>query len=91
MSLTVTGIEYRVKRPELSSTENPCRRVENERRTQRHRHHNPIVSLQNRSDLTLRPLTEADLGQLSRWLAEPHVAQWWRDPADLESIAPGER
>lgn len=23
---------------------------------------------------------------LSRWLAEPHVAEWWRDPSDLASV-----
>lgn len=36
--------------------------------------------------MTLRPLTGADLPSLSRWLAEPHVARWWRDPADLPSV-----
>lgn len=36
--------------------------------------------------LTMRPLTRDDLPRLSRWLAEPHVAQWWRDPSDLASI-----
>jgi aminoglycoside 6'-N-acetyltransferase len=44
------------------------------------------VSSHNGSGVTLRPLAEADLGRLSRWLAAPHVAQWWRDPADLESV-----
>jgi aminoglycoside 6'-N-acetyltransferase len=27
-----------------------------------------------------RPLSAADLGLLRRWLAAPHVAQWWGDP-----------
>jgi aminoglycoside 6'-N-acetyltransferase len=36
--------------------------------------------------LTVRPLTRDDLPQLSRWLAEPHVAEWWRDPSDLASV-----
>ena len=32
-------------------------------------------------------MTRADLPLLARWLAEPHVAQWWDDPADaLKSI-----
>jgi len=35
---------------------------------------------------TVRPLTRADLPRLSRWLAEPHVAQWWRDPSDLAAV-----
>jgi aminoglycoside 6'-N-acetyltransferase len=36
--------------------------------------------------VTTRPITETDLPQLSRWLAQPHVAAWWRDPADLASV-----
>jgi aminoglycoside 6'-N-acetyltransferase len=36
--------------------------------------------------VTTRPLTGTDLVQVSRWLAQPHVAQWWQDPADLESV-----
>jgi aminoglycoside 6'-N-acetyltransferase len=47
------------------------------------------VSSHNSSSVSLRPITEADLRQLSRWLAEPHVAQWWRDPADLPSVRAG--
>jgi aminoglycoside 6'-N-acetyltransferase len=35
---------------------------------------------------TVRPLTRADLSLVSRWLAEPHVAEWWRDPSDLASV-----
>jgi aminoglycoside 6'-N-acetyltransferase len=37
------------------------------------------------SGLALRPLTEADLPLVARWLAQPHVAQWWQGPADLET------
>ena len=34
-----------------------------------------------------RPVTPADLPLLARWLAEPHVAQWWDDAAKaLKSI-----
>jgi aminoglycoside 6'-N-acetyltransferase len=33
-----------------------------------------------------RPLTGTDLALVSRWLAQPHVAHWWRDPADLASV-----
>ena len=36
--------------------------------------------------LRLRPLTREDLPRLSLWLAEPHVAHWWRDPSDLASV-----
>jgi aminoglycoside 6'-N-acetyltransferase len=36
--------------------------------------------------LTVRPLTRDDLPRLSQWLAEPHVARWWRDPSDLPSV-----
>jgi aminoglycoside 6'-N-acetyltransferase len=35
---------------------------------------------------TVRPLTRDDLPRLSQWLAEPHVAKWWRDPSDLASV-----
>ena len=27
-----------------------------------------------------RPVTEKDFPLLARWLAEPHVAEWWGDP-----------
>jgi aminoglycoside 6'-N-acetyltransferase len=29
-----------------------------------------------------RPMSTADLPLLRRWLAEPHVRQWWGDPAE---------
>jgi aminoglycoside 6'-N-acetyltransferase len=37
------------------------------------------------SRYALRDLGEADMPLLGRWLSEPHVAQWWGDPA--ESLA----
>lgn len=37
--------------------------------------------------LALRPLARADLALLVAWLAEPHVAAWWRDPADPDAVA----
>ncbi|RRH93787.1 N-acetyltransferase [Mesorhizobium tamadayense] len=27
-----------------------------------------------------RPVTERDLPMIARWLAEPHIAEWWDDP-----------
>ena len=34
-----------------------------------------------------RALTQADLPLLARWLAEPHMAEWWGDPkTELEQI-----
>ncbi|HET6874079.1 MAG TPA: GNAT family N-acetyltransferase [Acidimicrobiales bacterium] len=33
-----------------------------------------------------RPLRAGDMGLLARWQSSPHVARWWPDPADLESI-----
>ncbi len=36
--------------------------------------------------VTVRPLARADLARLSGWLAEPHVARWWRDPSDLAAV-----
>jgi len=47
------------------------------------RGHNADVTV---NALTVRPLARDDLPRLSRWLAEPHVAQWWRDPGDLPSV-----
>lgn len=32
-------------------------------------------------DLTLRPLRRDDFGRVATWLAEPHVAEWWTEPA----------
>ena len=32
-----------------------------------------------------RPMTEADLPLVKRWLAEPHVVQWWGDTFELVS------
>jgi aminoglycoside 6'-N-acetyltransferase len=44
------------------------------------------VSAPHCGEVTLRPLTEADLPLVARWLGQPHVARWWHDPADLESV-----
>ena len=30
---------------------------------------------------TFRAVTEADLPSIEGWLAEPHMAEWWSDPA----------
>lgn len=36
--------------------------------------------------MTFRPLAEADLPQLARWLGAAHVHQWWRDRSDLATV-----
>ena len=36
--------------------------------------------------IAFRPLTRDDFPLLATWLAEPHVAAWWREPADPASI-----
>ncbi len=36
--------------------------------------------------LGLRPLQRRDLGLLGGWLVAPHVARWWREPADAQSL-----
>jgi aminoglycoside 6'-N-acetyltransferase len=36
--------------------------------------------------VALRPLERSDLPLLTLWLGRPHVAQWWREPADLASV-----
>jgi aminoglycoside 6'-N-acetyltransferase len=33
-----------------------------------------------------RPMTSADLPLVKRWLAEPHVAEWWHDPETFEFV-----
>jgi aminoglycoside 6'-N-acetyltransferase len=33
-----------------------------------------------------RPLSNADLPLIGRWLGEPHVAEWWPDARQLERI-----
>lgn len=33
-----------------------------------------------------RPMTPADLPQIQRWLALPHVRQWWGDPAEQYAL-----
>jgi aminoglycoside 6'-N-acetyltransferase len=36
--------------------------------------------------VVLRPSSRSDLPLLSRWLAAPHVARWWREPSDASSV-----
>ena len=33
-----------------------------------------------RQPYRFRPMTPADLPQIKRWLAQPHVREWWGDP-----------
>lgn len=33
-----------------------------------------------------RPMTAEDMPLVRRWLAEPHVAEWWHDPQTLEFV-----
>ena len=33
-------------------------------------------------DYVFRPMTAADLPLIRRWLAVPHVGEWWGDPAE---------
>ncbi|WP_407149569.1 GNAT family N-acetyltransferase [Bradyrhizobium sp. ORS 86] len=37
-----------------------------------------------------RPMTSADLPQLERWLALPHVREWWGDPAEQFALVSGD-
>lgn len=36
--------------------------------------------------IRFRPLQRTDFPMLSRWLRAPHVARWWADPSDLDSL-----
>ncbi|MGF6311926.1 aminoglycoside 6'-N-acetyltransferase [Bradyrhizobium sp. i1.8.4] len=37
-----------------------------------------------------RPMTTADLPRIKRWLALPHVRQWWGDPAEQYALVSGD-
>jgi aminoglycoside 6'-N-acetyltransferase len=37
-------------------------------------------------DFRFVPLRSSDLPNLAAWLAQPHVALWWREPSDLISV-----
>ena len=37
-----------------------------------------------------RPMLAADLPLVRRWLAEPHVVQWWGDPAEQYGLVSGD-
>jgi len=36
--------------------------------------------------ISYRPLRAEDFPRLAGWQASPHVARWWQEPTDLESI-----
>jgi RimJ/RimL family protein N-acetyltransferase len=36
--------------------------------------------------VTFRPLDRTDFVRLERWLREPHVLTWWREPLDLAGL-----
>ena len=42
------------------------------------------------SDYAFRPMTKGDLPLVRRWLAEPHVAQWWGDPHEQYDLVSGD-
>ena len=37
-----------------------------------------------------RPMTAADLPLIQRWLAYPHVREWWGDPSEQYDLASGD-
>lgn len=37
-----------------------------------------------------RPMTSDDLPQIARWLALPHVREWWGDPAEQYALVSGD-
>ena len=41
-------------------------------------------------DYVFRPMTTSDLPLVRRWLAEPHVVQWWGDPAEQYDLVSGD-
>jgi RimJ/RimL family protein N-acetyltransferase/catechol 2,3-dioxygenase-like lactoylglutathione lyase family enzyme len=47
---------------------------------------NRIELLEPVADIAFRPLTVDDFGLLVDWFAEPAVAHWWDQPAEIESV-----
>jgi aminoglycoside 6'-N-acetyltransferase len=41
-------------------------------------------------EYAFRPMTPADLPSIERWLALPHVRQWWGDPAEQYKLVSGD-
>jgi len=41
-------------------------------------------------DYTFRPMTATDLPLVKRWLAEPHVVQWWGDTYQQFELVSGD-
>ncbi len=41
-------------------------------------------------DNVFRPMTRADLPLIRRWLALPHVREWWGDPEEQYSLISGD-
>jgi len=37
-----------------------------------------------------RPMAAADLAMVRRWLSEPHVVEWWGDPAEQFELVSGD-
>ena len=42
------------------------------------------------SPYVFRPMTTADLPMIKRWLALPHVREWWGDPAEQYALVSGD-
>lgn len=36
--------------------------------------------------IRFRPLAESDLSTLVEWFAEPEIARWWNQPAEIDSV-----
>jgi aminoglycoside 6'-N-acetyltransferase len=41
-------------------------------------------------DYVFRPMTGADLPLVRRWLALPHVSEWWGDPGEQYALVSGD-
>jgi aminoglycoside 6'-N-acetyltransferase len=42
------------------------------------------------SRYVFRTMTTADLPMIARWLAQPHVREWWGDPAEQYALVSGD-
>ena len=46
-----------------------------------------VFRLDEEHRFAIRPMTVGDYGDVTRWVNEPHVAQWWDDERSSEQVA----
>mgnify|MGYP003399795465 CR=1 FL=1 len=44
------------------------------------------MAVMSAPSIRFRPLAESDLPTLVEWFAEPEIARWWNQPAEIDSV-----